>query len=147
MSQINVDIINPQSGPDVTMTGGVVLNLTNAASLATDGSGKIFSPYKSYVAKITQLTTANPTASVYENTLGGTIVWTRQSVGSYRGTLSSAFSSGKVHLLFNNPLSTNKVYFYNASDPNIVYIDCVDNAGSPADYNGDSLDIQIKVYP
>jgi len=103
---------------------------------------------RDYVAKITQLTTAAPTSSVYENTLGGNLVWTRVATGSYQGTLAGTFSSGKVHLLCNNPLSTRTVYLYNAGDPNKIYIDSVDIAtGLPADYDSDSLDIEIKVYP
>ena len=148
MSQINVDVISPYSLPEITLSGDVATNILNASSLATDGSGKIYSPYNSYVAKLTQTTTGDPTSNIFQNTLGGTLVWTRVATGSYEGTLSAAFSSGNVHLLYNSPLSTNKIYFYNAADPDIVYIDCVDaSTGLPVDYDGDELYIEIKVYP
>jgi len=52
---------------------------------------------KMYRATITQDgTTAAPTATVLNNTLGGTVVWTRNSAGIYTGTLSGAFTSAKT---------------------------------------------------
>lgn len=45
------------------------------------------SAYKVYTALLTQSGTDAPVATVLENTLGD-IVWTRDSVGIYRGTLN-----------------------------------------------------------
>ena len=54
-------------------------------------------PYKSYVAILTQTGTAAPTvATVLDNTLGGTIVWTRTAAGNYTGTLTGAFTASKT---------------------------------------------------
>ena len=63
--------------------------------------------YKSYVALISQTGTAAPTVTVLENTIGD-IVWTRFAAGDYRGTLTGAFTSGKVFCLSNQiePLQT-----------------------------------------
>lgn len=116
-------------------------------SLVTKGYvDSVVGPYNHYVARFEQIGTASPTVTTYENSIGS-IVWTRLAIGSYKGTLSSAFSSGKVHLLFNNPLSTKIVYFFNSADPDAVYIDCLDTLLLPADYGGDELSIEIKVYP
>ena len=49
-------------------------------------------PYKVYTALLTQTGTNAPTAIVLENTLGGTIVWSRETQGQYVGTLANAFS-------------------------------------------------------
>lgn len=49
-------------------------------------------PYKVYTALLTQSGTNAPTAIVLENTLGGTIVWSRANQGQYVGTLANAFS-------------------------------------------------------
>jgi len=145
MSQIDVDIVAPFTGTTVTITGDLVTNITNAAVLGTDNTGELTVAYTNYVAKITQLLTGAPTASVFSNTIGA-IVWTRVAVGSYEGTLTGAFS-GNTHLLFNNPLSTRTVYFYNASDADKIYIDSIDIAtGLPADYDSDELYIEVKVY-
>jgi hypothetical protein len=118
--------------------------LTSDAS--GNGSWTASISYNHYVARFVQTGTASPTVTAYENSIGS-IVWTRLAIGSYKGTLNGAFSSGKVHLLFNNPLSTRIVYFYNSADPNAVYIDCNDTTPLPADYGSDELSIEIKVYP
>jgi hypothetical protein len=52
--------------------------------------------YKSYVALLSQSGTAAPVATVLENTLGGTVVWTRGGVGDYVGTLVGAFPVSKT---------------------------------------------------
>jgi hypothetical protein len=128
------------------VTGGA----QNGYVLSSDASGNTSwtasIAYDYYVARFVQTGTASPTVTTYENSIGS-IVWTRLATGSYKGTLSGAFSSGKVHLLFNNPLSTRIVYFYNAADPNAIYIDCTDTTPAPADYGSDELSIEIKVYP
>lgn len=54
--------------------------------------------YKVYTALLTQTGTDAPVATVLENTLGGTVVWTRDNVGLYTGTLTGAFQSNKTVL-------------------------------------------------
>ena len=44
--------------------------------------------YDVYTAILTQSGTDDPTATVLENTLGGTVVWTYVDVGTYLGTLT-----------------------------------------------------------
>lgn len=56
------------------------------------------SGYKSYVALMSQAGTDDPTAIELENSLGN-IVWTRDSVGIYYGTLSSTFPIDKTFIL------------------------------------------------
>jgi len=145
MSQIDVDIVAPFTGTTVTITGDLVTNIPNAAVLGTKNTGELTVAYTNYVAKITQLTTGAPTALELSNTIGN-IVWTRVGVGSYEGTLTGAFTGNQI-LLVNNPLSTRTVYFYNASDPDKIYIDSIDvNTGLPADYDSDELYIEVRVY-
>ncbi|MCC9071203.1 hypothetical protein LNQ49_06300 [Flavobacterium sp. F-65] len=52
--------------------------------------------YKTYVALLTQTGTNPPVATVLENTLGDTIVWSRSSAGVYHGTLAGTFIVGKT---------------------------------------------------
>ncbi|OUL63090.1 hypothetical protein [Flavobacterium sp. AJR] len=52
--------------------------------------------YKLYVALLTQTGTNAPVATVLENTLGNTIVWSRSSAGVYHGTLAGTFIVGKT---------------------------------------------------
>lgn len=51
-----------------------------------------------YRALLTQTGTDAPVATVLENTLGGTVVWTRSGAGDYQGTLSGAFTANKTVL-------------------------------------------------
>lgn len=55
--------------------------------------------YKVYKALLTQTGTDAPVATVLENNLGGTVVWTRAGTGDYVATLSGAFVSGKTFLI------------------------------------------------
>ena len=57
---------------------------------------------KVYRAMLTQSGTADPVATVLENTLGGDIVWTRVNAGIYNGTLTGAFTENKTHVLYQN---------------------------------------------
>lgn len=54
------------------------------------------SSYLVYTALLTQTGTSAPVATVLENTLGGTVVWTRESAANYIGTLAGAFPNNKV---------------------------------------------------
>ncbi len=90
---------------------------------------------KRYVAIITQSGTSAPTATVLENSLGGTVVWTRDDVGLYIGTLSGAFVSNKTVVLVSSSLgasqvskTTNTIELTFASDDMII-------------------DIEVSVYP
>lgn len=53
---------------------------------------------KTYRALLTQTGTDAPVATVLENTLGGTVVWTRDDLGTYLGTLADAFTANKTAL-------------------------------------------------
>ena len=51
---------------------------------------------KVYRALLTQTGTDAPVATVLENTLGGDVVWTRNSAGRYVATLAGAFTDNKT---------------------------------------------------
>lgn len=53
---------------------------------------------KVYRALLTQASTSNPTVVVLQNDLSAAIAWTRTGLGTYIGTLASAFVSGKTFL-------------------------------------------------
>jgi hypothetical protein len=63
-------------------------------------------PYKVYTAIISQSGTNAPTTTVFENTLGGAIIWTYDGVGSYTGTLNGAFTNNKT-VFFISPDTSN----------------------------------------
>ena len=56
-------------------------------------------PYKVYTALLTQSGTDAPVATVLQNTLGGTVVWTRDGIGDYNASLTGAFTNDKTWLL------------------------------------------------
>lgn len=72
---------------------------TNTTQIATTAFVQATRPYKIYTALLTQSGTTAPVATVLENTLGGTIVWSRTSAGLYEGTLTGAFTSNKTTIL------------------------------------------------
>lgn len=55
--------------------------------------------YLEYSAILNQSGTDAPVATVLKNDLGGTVVWSRSSVGVYVGTLSSAFPASKTQII------------------------------------------------
>ncbi len=73
---------------------------TNGQVLQTNGSGTLsWFGAKKYVALLTQTGTNAPTATVLDNTLGGTLVWSYDGVGTYIGTLTGAFTLDKTSVL------------------------------------------------
>ena len=56
--------------------------------------------YKTYVALLSQAETDPPVATVLENTLGGTVVWTYYDVGQCIGTLTGAFPVPRTVILY-----------------------------------------------
>ena len=68
-------------------THTIVGNLDVNGTITNDG----IRPYKVYTALLTQTGTDAPVATVLENTLGGTLVWSRRNVGQYAVTLVGAF--------------------------------------------------------
>ena len=74
------------------LTAGHQVRAASATTIETDG-------VKRYVALLTQTGTSDPVATVLENSLGGTVGWTRTGVGDYTGTLAGAFVSNRTVLI------------------------------------------------
>lgn len=55
--------------------------------------------YKVYTALLNQAGTGAPVATVLQNTLGGAVVWSRDSAGAYFGTLAGAFPANKTAIV------------------------------------------------
>lgn len=116
-----------------------------------DGQWEIISgstePYKVYTALITQIGTSAPTANVLENTLGGTVVWSRIGEGEYLATLSGAFTGVKT-ICFTTiyaGLSYPATAQAGKSTDNAVVLQTREGA-SLAD-NFSNLNFEIRVYP
>lgn len=109
-------------------------------------NGAAVVPYKKYVANLLQSSTSDPSATVFENTLGN-IVWSRLSTGLYKGTLNGAFTSADMtYIIINNTTDPGLVsaYWYNT---NQIRIETRDTS---LDVLSDDLltysTIEIRVY-
>lgn len=109
-------------------------------------------PYKVYTAFLTQSGTNDPIATVIENTLGGTPIWTRNSAGNYTATLTSAFPSGKTFVSYTHDGCNGNTGFPGAvrKDDNTVWLtfnDGIANVGQYIDIGSDAVEsIEIRVY-
>jgi hypothetical protein len=125
-------------------TGDRVPVLESSTVKYVDGAE--LTPYLKYVALLSQSGTSAPTATVLENTLGGTVVWTRNDVGDYTGTLAGAFSPNKTAILIGNNSGQNAqvAVFRN----NTSTVSCV-SSSSDFSLADDILShtIEIRVYP
>jgi len=80
---------------------------TNAGDLATVNFTltqvkALLRDYTSYAAILFQATTNAPVATVLENSLGGTIAWTRNSPGNYTATITGGTFATNKTLVFIN---------------------------------------------
>jgi hypothetical protein len=116
----------------------------------TSGAGSSIG-YTTYVALLTQTGTNAPVATVLENSLGGTVVWSYVAAGQYTATLSGAFALAKTFVVLGASANGGSAFFYD-----------VQMAGAPNSFNiyirnaatqvvGDDLllynPIEIRVYP
>jgi hypothetical protein len=112
---------------------------------ADENSTGLLLNYKSYVALISQTGTAAPTVTILENTIGD-IVWTRFAAGDYRGTLTDAFTSGKVITLSNQiePLQT--ILIVRKNIDSIAINTITTSTGAAIDSALVNTSIEIRVY-
>jgi hypothetical protein len=160
------DFINPNTGNLLTILNGGSNNLlikgktvvqgTVTASpaeleteLATLGQVNSFRPYKVYTALLSQSGTNAPVATVLENTLGGTVVWSRNVTGAYTATLTGAFTTNKTFINISNTSAganppLNYVIAYKTSVNTVVIQTYYNGAGN--DTLLDNSSIEIRVY-
>lgn len=130
------------------------LSGTGTRNVAADASGNLVissvdsRPYKVYSFSITQSGTSAPTVSVSENTLGGTVIWTRTGIGVYRGTLTGAFPIGKSYSIgantYNSGLPTN-VTARRASNDYFEVVSLTPTGGQDGLLN--DVFLEFRVYP
>lgn len=101
--------------------------------------------YLKYVALISQTGTSAPTATVLENTLGGTVVWTRNDVGDYTGTLASAFTLNKTWCFSaNTSFSINPIGRNDSNSVSLINLALFPTTEIADDFEAS---IEIRVYP
>jgi hypothetical protein len=123
---------------------------TSSQFLMADGSISTgTAAYKVYTALLTQTGTNAPTATVLENTLGGTVVWTRSGVGAYIGTLSNAFTSEKTAVFCTkdtgSPTGTGGVMMrgYSSSTSNVLITVVTSSGGIDGQIANSSVEIRV----
>jgi hypothetical protein len=125
-----------------TLTGA---NATLGTEFVTKSQLDAVAPsgVKKYVALVTQSGTSAPTATVLENTLGGTVVWSRTSVGSYRATYIGMTLDKTVGFIQNDLIGLQRL----SPGSGFVQIDIYDQTGTLSDGRLTRGSIQIIVYP
>lgn len=138
-----------------TNGSGVSIFTHNAASLTNYGGIKVWR------GLVSQAGTAAPTATVLENSLGGTITWARTSAGLYTATLASAFTANKTMAAFGNTFDYGDsgltipgavVIRTEKTSTSVITIHTLlasptDTATSVADAILDGTELEILVYP
>ena len=107
----------------------------------------ISEPYLVYTALMSQTGVNAPTAVVLQNTLSGTIVWTRTSPGLYVGTLAGAFPVNKTWCISINGIGNHEIVcrIHRAND-NQVEIYATDTNVFDDDLMV-NVNVKIEVYP
>lgn len=109
-------------------------------------SGLDTRPYKVYTALLEQDLTGAPVATVLENTLGGTVVWSRLDPGEYQATVSGLFTLNKTMIqISSNSGQGNTVTFF-AADTNTIDLGTADDSFTLADNLLNNTPIEIRVY-
>lgn len=124
-------------------------------TLFNSGNGSGARPYKVYTALLTQTGTDAPVATVLENTLGGTPVWSYSAVGDYTLTATGLLTSAKTTLTLNGANQFDGVGLTSTSFiyglPNTIQFVSLDSAGAAVEWGNHPitgvLSIEIRVYP
>lgn len=104
---------------------------------------------KVYRALVTQSSTSAPTATVLENSLGGTVVWARGSTGTYTATLAAAFTTDKTFVMSSGStgaITAVKDVVTARTSADVITVN-TGAAGTAADGILSAYAIEILVYP
>lgn len=152
--QTALDLKANLASPTLTGTPTLPTGTIATTQAAGDSSTKVATTafvtkgIKIYVALLTQSGTNDPTAIVLENTLSGTLVWTRSATGEYRGDLTSAFPADKTWCVVNSMINQKlgdgaRIRWVSA---NRVIVETF-ASGGPADDMLLNTSVEIRVYP
>lgn len=104
-------------------------------------------PYKVYTALLSQQPEGSvPDDTILENTLGGVPIWSRPGSGSYRITLSGAFTINKTVVFFGEAASGTPTFLVTAYRESANYIDFITSTGDDYLTEDSQISIEIRVY-
>jgi hypothetical protein len=116
---------------------------------ASEGGGS--GNYATYRAIVNQEAGLDPVATVLENSLEGTPVWTRTGEGAYDMTLAGAFAAAKTWVnlaafsFYPAAFTDNRIQFKRLSDDVIRMT--IPNEGLPPDGTMVNAMVEVLVYP
>lgn len=102
--------------------------------------------YKVYTALLTQSGTDAPVATVLENTLGGDVVWSYSSIGTYNAVTNGFFTLNKTIGFFNYSLSQGDEIFMTVESIDINTIELINRTSTSSVQDVFSGQIEIRVY-
>ena len=137
-NEINIEAVN--NATLQSLNGNVELNSPNG-NVVVNG-------VKVYKAMLNQTVTNAPVATVLENSLGGTVVFTYIGVGIYRGTLVGAFpSKGRFFSIIAQQAPFDSVAVCSWSNVDSFTVETSSVAGIYSNNKLDETSILIEVYP
>ena len=100
---------------------------------------------KKYIALLTQEGTNAPVATVLENTLGGTVVWSYQGSGAYQAYLAGGFQDENKIAIFTGSMSSD----FQVGDFFFAEYLTLNNYQTPFTVLGNEFKaiIEIRIYP
>ena len=105
-------------------------------------------PEKSYVAALSQVMTGNITATVIQNTYGGTPVFARVTTGEYTITLAGAWTAGTTVDVTNSVVSVGTdlrgFINYRVASTDVIELTCEDVDRVPQDIENTNFSIHIQ---
>lgn len=157
-----VTVVSADVDNDITAgtDGGAYLDVSDIVTVVstdtdnliiagTDGGAFYELPYKVYVASVDQAGTANPTATVLQNTLSGVPAWTRANLGEYHLTLAAEFpTTNKLFVttsLHGNSSPANVIIWENQNVNSLQFF-VLDEIQNPSELEGKFV-VEIRVYP
>lgn len=153
---LNGSQIEVQAGEGAALTGNEkVLIMQNDTPKETttqaiaDLGGGGGSSYLVYTALLTQSGTDAPVATVLENTLGGTVVWSYGGAGLYTATLAGVFTANKTAVFISSSDVEGNPYSFAAKSQteDTVSVTIVFTDGVPSNDVLNNTSIEIRVYP
>jgi len=102
--------------------------------------------YKVYTALLNQQNTDNVSATVLENTLGGDVVWERESSGNYKAYLSTPFDLTKTIIFIGTVTGQNGNVFLTEVNSGNVLLISFDSNQQESDNMLYNTPIEIRVY-
>ena len=143
--------VSPAAGANFTCIDSVTQDATGhptAVNVKTVTLPPV-QPYIVYSALLTQVTTGVPAAQVLENTIPGTLTWTRAGAGEYTLTSNGTpFTTNKTQLFINNGLTTGTASMikWTRTSTSVIDIKTINLAGANADDLLTAGSIEIRVY-